>query len=157
MLWLAAEDMDLVEPLWQIRYVSSFFLTMSVPLFAFALSKVTHDRKEREQRTLHLDTQDALTGLLTPAAFDLQLEDALRRVNEQHEPVALVLVNLVNYNHITSRFGQSMAEQCELRAVVKLHRVLRDVDPAGRIAAGKFALLLEGVKTRTQLTEPLSS
>ena len=44
-----------------------------------------------------------------------------------------------------------MGEQCELRAVVKLHRVLRDVDPASRIQAGKFALLLEGVKTRDLL------
>lgn len=153
LLWLAAEDVGLVLPQWEIRYVSSFLLTLSVPLFAFALSKVTHDRKEREQRTLHLDTQDALTGLLTPAAFDIQLEDALHRVNEQREPVALVLVKLVNYEQIVSHFGQSMGEQCELRAVVKLHRVLRDVDPAGRIRAGKFALLLEGVKTREALNE----
>ena len=152
-LWLAAEDLDLVVPQWQIRYVSSFFLTLSVPLFAFALSKLTHDRKEREQRTLHLDTQDALTGLLTPAAFGIQLQDALERVHEQREPVALVLINLVNYSQITGHFGQSMGEQCELRAVVKLHRVLRDVDPAGRIRSGKFALLLEGVKTRNQLNE----
>lgn len=153
LLWLAAEDMDLVRPMWEVRYISSFFLTTSVPLFAYALSKVTHDRKEREQRTLHLDTQDALTGLLTPSAFALQLEDALQRVNEQREPVALVLVNLVNYRQIIEHFGQSMGEQCELRAVVKLHRVLRDVDPAGRIQAGKFALLLEGVRTREQLNE----
>jgi GGDEF domain-containing protein len=152
-LWLAAEDLNLVQPQWEIRYASSFFLTLSVPLFAFALSKLTHDRKEREQRTLHLDTQDALTGLLTPAAFGIQLEDALRRVNEQREPVALVLINLVNYDNIVGHFGQSMGEQCELRAVVKLHRVLRDVDPAGRIRSGHFALLLEGVKKRDQLNE----
>ncbi|MBC7916593.1 MAG: diguanylate cyclase [Rhodoferax sp.] len=152
-LWLAAENLDLVKPQWEIRYVSSFFLTLSVPLYAFALSKLTHDRKEREQRTLHLDTQDALTGLLTPAAFAIQLEDALHRVNDQREPVALVMVNLVNYDQILAHFGQSMGEQCELRAVVKLHRVLRDVDPAGRIRSGKFALLLEGIKTRNQLNE----
>lgn len=152
-LWLAAEDLDLVLPHWEMRYVSSFFLTLSVPLFAVALSRLTHDRKEREQRTQHLATQDALTGLLTPAAFGIQLEDALQRVHEQHEPVALVLINLVNYSQIVGHFGQSMGEQCELRAVVKLHRVLRDVDPAGRIRSGKFALLLEGIKTRNQLNE----
>lgn len=153
LLWLAAEDLDLVYPMWEVRYLSSFFLASSVPLFAFALSKVTRERKERELRTLHLDTQDALTGLLTPSAFAVQLEDALQRVREQREPVSLVLINLVNYRHIIEHFGQSMGEQCELRAVVKLHRVLRDVDPAGRISAGKFALLLEGVRTREQLNE----
>ncbi len=46
-----------------------------------------------------------------------------------------------------------MAEQCLLRAVVKLHRILRDVDPAGRVDTDHFALLLEGVATREALTE----
>jgi GGDEF domain-containing protein len=81
------------------------------------------------------------------------LGDALRRVREQRESVALVVIHLYNYRHIQTQFNINLAEQCELRAVVKLHRVLRDVDPASRIAAGKFALLLEGVKTRDQLTE----
>jgi GGDEF domain-containing protein len=81
------------------------------------------------------------------------LNDALSRVREQRESVALVVVNLYNYRHIQTKYSTNLAEQCELRAVVKLHRVLRDVDPASRIEAGKFALLLEGVKTRDQLSE----
>ena len=46
-----------------------------------------------------------------------------------------------------------MGEQCLLRAVVKLHRIQRDVDPAGRIGTAQFALLLQGISTRKALTE----
>ena len=40
-----------------------------------------------------------------------------------------------------------------LRAVIKLQRVLRDVDPAGRIDTADFALLLKGMSSRQALTE----
>jgi two-component system, sensor histidine kinase LadS len=46
-----------------------------------------------------------------------------------------------------------MAEQCLLRAVIKLHRVVRDSDPAGRIGPGRFGLVLEGVRNRNELQE----
>jgi hypothetical protein len=49
------------------------------------------------------------------------------------------------------KYGSPIGERCELRAVVKLHRVLRDVDPASRIGMGRFALLLEGVRSRDAL------
>ena len=37
--------------------------------------------------------------------------------------------------------------------MIKLQRVLRDVDPAGRVGTASFALLLEGISTRQKLTE----
>ena len=46
-----------------------------------------------------------------------------------------------------------MAEQCLLRAVIKLHRVVRDSDPAGRIGPGRFGLVLEGVRSRPDLQD----
>jgi diguanylate cyclase (GGDEF)-like protein len=151
-LWLAAESMNLVQPVWEMRYYTSLCAGLSVTVLAHALRRVTQDRQDRIQRANQLATQDALTGLLNREAFDQQLALALTRVHEHREPVALVVVGLINYPKIVQSFGHSIGEQCELRAVVKLHRVLRDVDPASRIGTGKFALLLEGVSHREQLT-----
>jgi GGDEF domain-containing protein len=151
-LWLAAETASLVEPLWQMRYYTSLCAALSVPVLSIALRNVTKERRERMQRANHLSTRDALTGLLNREVFEQHVKDSAKRVRDQNEPVALVIVRLLNYPQIVNRFGSAMGEQCELRAVVKLHRVLRDVDPACRIGAGKFAMLLEGVGQRDQLS-----
>lgn len=138
---------------WELRYLMSASVALSVPILVYALSRATHDRKERELRERHLPTQDALTGLLTRAAFLGELETAYDRVIDNREPIALVVVKVVNYEHIRKGLGDPIAENSLLRAVVKLHRILRDVDPAGRIGAGEFGLILDGVLTRQALTE----
>jgi GGDEF domain-containing protein len=150
-LWLSAETVGLVLPHWETRYVTSFCVALSVPVLSYALRKVTRDRKDRALRAQQLDKQDALTGLLKRDVFDVHLNQALQRVRESQEAVALVVVSLVNHGQIVSKYGGTIGEQCELRAVVKLHRVLRDVDPASRIGMGRFALLLEGVQSRDVL------
>jgi hypothetical protein len=65
------------------------------------------------------------------------------------------VVNVINLRHIRESLGDEAAEQCLLRAVIKLHRVLRDVDPAGRIGPARFAMLMEGVTSRQEVHERL--
>ena len=127
----------------------------SVPALVYALGRATHDRKEIAARAEHLPTQDALTGLLTPGAFQSHLEDAYQRAISGREPVALVLVTVVNHEHIRSSMGDPIAEQCLLRAVIKLHRVLRDVDPAARVGSARFAMLMEGVASARDIDKAL--
>jgi len=153
LMWLLADSLGLVPSVWEMRYITSVSASLSVPILLYALSRVTHDRKELEMRANHLPTQDALTGLLTPQAFHLQLEEAYERIVSNREPMALVLVRVINHEPIRQSLGDALAEQCLLRAVVKLHRILRDVDPAGRVDTAHFAILLEGVPTRQALTE----
>lgn len=152
-LWLAAETAGWVQPFWQMRYYTSLCAALSVPVLAYALRRMTQERQERSQRANQLATQDALTGLLNRPVFDQHLQEALKRARASQEPVALVVVSLVNHPQIVDSYGRAIGEQCELRAVVKLHRVLRDVDPASRIATARFALLLEGVHSREQLNQ----
>lgn len=153
LLRLMLEALGWLPIWWEMRYLMSLSVALSVPILVYALSRATHDRKERELRERHLPTQDALTGLLTRQAFLGELETAFDRVVDNREPIALVLVKVVNYEHIRKGLGDPVAENSLLRAVVKLHRILRDVDPAGRIGAGEFGLILDGVLTRQTLTE----
>lgn len=138
---------------WELRYAMSLSVALSAPILVYALGEATHDRKERELRARHLPTQDALTGLLTRDALVQELEMAYQRVIAQRDPIALVVIRVVNYELIRKALGDQVAENSLLRAVVKLHRILRDVDPAGRVGAGDFGLLLDGVLSRQTLTE----
>lgn len=155
LLWLVAETFGLVTTQWEMRYFMSLSVALSVPTLMYALSRATHDRKEVALRADQLPTQDALTGLLTAPAFQSHVQDAYQRAVDTREPVALVLVSVVNLEHIRATMGDTTAEQCMLRAVIKLHRILRDVDPAARIGTDRFAMVLEGVTTRQALTERL--
>ncbi|WP_138512118.1 sensor domain-containing diguanylate cyclase [Rhodoferax bucti] len=155
LLWMTLEAGGYLPTFWQLRYLMTLAVAASVPALVYALGRATHDRKEIALRADHLPTQDALTGLLTPNAFQTHLEDAYHRAISSREPVALVLVNVVNHEHIRASMGDPVAEQCLLRAVIKLHRILRDVDPAARVDSARFAMLLEGVDSRQALTERL--
>lgn len=151
--YMLAESMAWVPAFWPIRYLSSLGVALALPVLLLLLSQVTHDRKELIVRANHLPTQDALTGLLTLEVFQQHLEESIQRAIEHREPLALVVVRLVNHDQIRQTFGDTTAEQCLLRAVVKVQRILRDVDPAGRVGTAEFGLLMEGVKTRDSLTE----
>lgn len=152
-MYLFAEGLGLVAAFWEMRYVTSVAVAVSVPALMYALSQITHDRKELVTRARHLPTQDALTGLLIPDVFQTHLNEAVQRAIDNREPMGLVVVRVVNHEFIRQTYGDATAEHCLLRAVIKLQRVLRDVDPAGRIDTADFALLLKGVSNRQALTE----
>lgn len=153
LMWLLLDSMSLVPNSVWVRYWFSASVAFSLPMLTYALSLATHDRKELHLRARHLPTQDALTGLLTRESFQTEVDKAYEKAVNAREPIALVLVRIVNYEHIRAHLGNTVAEQSLLRAVVKLHRVLRDTDPAGRVEADQFGLLIDGVLTQRQLTE----
>lgn len=153
LLRLISESAGLLQTYWEMRYMTSLSVAIAVPILVYSLGRITHDRKQLRLRADQLATQDALTGLLSRSQFQLQLNTAYERVMNQREPVALALVTIRNHQHILETFGPAVGEQCVLRGVVKLQRILRDIDPAGRTGVAQFALLLEGVPSRQKLSE----
>ena len=152
-LLLVAQMWHLIPDWWQTRYLMVVAIAMTVPLLQQALHTRIRERREAEERAKALPTQDALTGLLTAPLFQQQVEHALTRARHDHEPSAIVVVDVVNFKFLRESYGDATAEQCLLRAAVKLHRVLRDVDPAGRLDTARFGLVLDGVTDRQVLTE----
>jgi diguanylate cyclase (GGDEF)-like protein len=152
-LVLAAQIWHLLPDWWQTRYLMVVAVAMTVPLLQQALHARIRERREAEERAKALPTQDALTGLLTAPLLQQQVEHALARALHDGEPSAIVLVDVVNFKFLRDSYGDAVAEQCLLRAAVKLHRVLRDVDPAGRLDTARFGLVLDGVTDRQVLTE----
>lgn len=146
-LWFIVPDW------WQTRYLLVVAIAMMVPLLQQGLHTRIRERREAEERAKALPTQDALTGLLTAPLFQQQVEHALARARHDGDPSAIVLVDVVNFKFLRDSYGDAVAEQCLLRAAVKLHRVLRDVDPAGRLDSARFGLVLDGVHDRQALTE----
>jgi GGDEF domain-containing protein len=64
-----------------------------------------------------------------------------------------MFIDLVNHGRIKESFGAAVAEQSLLRSVIKLRRLLRDVDTVARMGEARFAVILEGATLRASVTE----
>jgi two-component system, sensor histidine kinase LadS len=138
---------------WLVQYGVVAALLIEVPMMLVALNLRSRQRHEMKMRELAMSTQDALTGLLAEHIFDDRLAQTLARYAKRREDAAVVIISLVNYPQIQAAHGLPVAEQNVLRAVIKLRKVLRDVDTVARLGTSHFGLILEGVSQRGRITE----
>ncbi len=104
------------------------------------------DRMNAEQKMrdelLHINTCDNLTGLANRQVFWSRLEDETKRIRRTHADLALLLVDVNQFQKIKDSYGQDMAESV-LSGIAKLvYTCLRDIDLAARINGEEFAIIL---------------
>lgn len=131
-------------------------LAVEVPLLLVALFIRSRDRHGAEVREQALSTHDALTGLLAPHLFSDRLRQVVARHRRDGESSAVVYIELVNHGRIRDYFGNSVADQSLLRSVIKLRRLLRDVDTVARVGEARFGVILEGASSRSSVMERAS-
>lgn len=135
------------------QYAIVVTLALQVPLLLVALSIRSRERHGAQIREQALSTQDALTGLLAPHLFHDRLRQVVARFKRDGEDAAVVFIDLVNYPRIKNGYGSAVAEQSLLRTVIKLRRLLRDVDTVSRIGEARFGVILEGSHSRIAITD----
>jgi len=138
---------------WLSQYGLLAGLTIQVPLLLVALNLRSRERHSMETREEAMASHDALTGLLALPLFNDRLQRTVSRVIRHREPAAVVYVELVNYDYVKRTYGIAVAEQSLLRSVIKLRRILRDVDTVGRVDEARFGMILEGVSSREPVNE----
>lgn len=140
-----ARNLSWLEAFWLTEYALMMALAIAVPALLAALNSRSQERRGAELRQLASASQDPLTGLLKFKPFLNKLTQALYRHQRRGEGAAVALVELVNYEAIRRARGVETAEECLLRTVIKLRRLVRDVDTTGRVGENRFGLVLEGV------------
>jgi diguanylate cyclase (GGDEF)-like protein len=128
-------------------------MAIEVPLLLVALFMRSRDRHSAEVREQALSTHDALTGLLSQHLFHDRLQQVVTRYRRHGESSAIMYIDLVNHGRIREAFGPSAGEQSLLRSVIKLRRLLRDVDTVARVGEARFGVILEGASARSSVTE----
>jgi len=139
--------------LWLSQYGLMAALAIEVPLLLVALNMRSRERHAVQAREQAMSSQDALTGLLAAHLFHDRFKQVVGRAQRHKEPAAVVYIELVNYRYIKKTWGTAVAEQSLLRSVIKLRRILRDVNTVGRIDEARFGLILEGVSSRAPVTD----
>lgn len=138
---------------WWTQHAVVLAMALEVPLLLVGLNVRSRERHGAEIREQALATQDALTGLLSPYLFKDRLRQVLARFRRDRSAAAIVFIDLVNFQHIRAAHGQAVAEQNLLRCVIKLRRLLRDVDTVARAGEARFGLIMEGVSSRAVVTD----
>jgi len=152
-LLIVTSVLGLLSASWISQYGLMAGLVIEVPLLLVALNLRSRERHAVEAREQAMSSQDALTGLLAAHLFHDRFKQVVARALRYKEPAAVVYIELVNYRYIKKTWGTAVAEQSLLRSVIKLRRILRDVNTVGRIDEARFGLILEGVASRTPVTE----
>ena len=86
---------------------------------------------------------DPLTGLLNGRGFEQALQATLANPAQQHRHHFLLVIDLDDFNRINDKAGRFAADNLLRRLGQVIRECLRTVDPVGRLAADRFALLLE--------------
>jgi two-component system, sensor histidine kinase LadS len=138
---------------WWVQYGVTLALLIEAPTMMVALHVRSRERHEIKTREQAMATHDALTGLLKEHLFDYRVNQAVKRSALRREDAAIVIVSLVNHEAIFQAYGSTVAEQSVLRAVIKLRRVLGDIETLARLGPSRFGLILEGPSHRDRITE----
>ncbi len=133
---------------WVAQYTVVAAMGLEVPLLLVALNLRSRARHGAQTREEALASQDALTGLLAPHLFEDRLAQVVMRYKREKDPAAVVYIDLINHDRIKGYYGAAVAEQSLLRSVIKLRRLMRDVDTISRVGEARFGLIMEGVSSR---------
>ena len=140
-LWGCLTLADGVSADWllSLAYIAGYMLLI-VNGFGFLLMSKERDDARMER----LATTDDLTGLLNRRAFFERADAARMLALRQHQPIALLMLDIDHFKQINDRFGHATGDEALLAFSLTCGEVLREHDILGRMGGEEFALALPG-------------
>lgn len=99
--------------------------------------------KKKEEVILKMAYFDMLTGLSNRAYFTEQLENAIQRVRQSHERLAILFIDLDDFKKVNDTLGHEAGDRVLKEFANKFQRCIREGDILARMGGDEFALLIE--------------
>lgn len=103
------------------------------------------DHKQQEARLAFLAKYDPLTQLPNRHFFTYQLEHALKKAHQANQQLAVLILDLDNFNVINDSYGHKTGDLVLQRVAEKLQICCRDNDILARLGGDEFAILMHDV------------
>ncbi len=110
-----------------------------------AIVRDVTERKQAEEKIMHLAMTDPLTGLANRHRFNSRLDDALHMARRMGYPVAVMILDLDRFKQINDTQGHLIGDEVLKRVADILTAVFRDVDTVARWGGDEFAVILNGL------------
>ncbi len=108
--------------------------------------------RERQSHLDHLAHHDALTGLPNRLLFRDRLEHALRISKRGDTQVAVLFLDLDRFKEVNDSLGHLVGDLLLMEVADRLRRTLRGADTVARISGDEFAVLMESIDNRDEVT-----
>lgn len=134
--WLPGREM--FESVW--LTVLSFEALLFTIAIAFILLAMAKERIELLHKTASL--VDPLTGIANRRAFMEGAAVLARRIEEEHRPAAVLLIDLDHFKAINDRFGHAVGDRVLQVFAETAHNQIGPDDLLGRLGGEEFAVAL---------------
>jgi diguanylate cyclase (GGDEF)-like protein len=112
------------------------------PLRAHGVVRVVNERRERDERLLHLAYLDALTGDMNRSRLTEVLESTIGEAVKLRSSCGFLLAAIDNLNRINEAYGFDIADQVIAAVAQRIRSQLRSKDHLGRMSGNKFGIIL---------------
>lgn len=126
---------------------SSWIRVQAVKLadgIAITASDIT-DRKQGEERILHLAHHDSLTGLPNRSLLLDRIEQGMERANRYNQFAAVFLVDVDDFKKINDTYGHSVGDQALMAIAQRLTAAVRKTDSVIRVGGDEFIVVMPEV------------
>jgi diguanylate cyclase (GGDEF)-like protein/PAS domain S-box-containing protein len=103
------------------------------------------DRKEAEERLLHLAHYDVLTGLPNRALFYDRLRQALAQARRNQWITGVMFMDVDRFKNINDTLGHAVGDRLLQQVAERLINAVRAEDTVGRLGGDEFAMVLSNL------------
>lgn len=114
------------------------------------------ERLHTENELINLAHYDTLTQLPNRFSFCNYLEQVLERAALHHILVGVCFIDIDNFKFVNDTYGHATGDALLQQIAPTMKPHLRSTDYLARISGDEFALILQDVKDKTQLTQILN-
>jgi diguanylate cyclase (GGDEF)-like protein/PAS domain S-box-containing protein len=109
------------------------------------------ERKVLEEQLRKLAFHDPLTLLANRSLFWNRVEHALALSQRSQQRVAVMFLDLDNFKNVNDSLGHDAGDRLLLAAAQRLVKATRPSDTVARLGGDEFAILLEGIRSDTDV------
>jgi diguanylate cyclase (GGDEF)-like protein/PAS domain S-box-containing protein len=153
------KDGRIIDVLWSARWSEEHQVRIAV---AHDIS----ERKQMEQRLLHMAGHDPLTDLPNRALLEDRVQAALARVRRDQTHLSLLFIDLDGFKYVNDCHGHVVGDKLLQHFAQRLRACVRESDTVGRLGGDEFLVCLAGTglpddvmmiaeKVRAELGEPV--
>ena len=98
--------------------------------------------RKRTAQLEHMATTDELTGLFNRREIMRILDVEIARINRQHTPLSIMMLDLDHFKSINDSFGHQSGDRALEHVATLFKQLVRSTDFAGRIGGEEFLIIL---------------